>query len=253
MANCGGYSVSLVVCVLATLANAANAQTARSGGGANAQLMQQMQQLASERTSLQAENAQMKRDLDALRKERDSLKDAVKKAQQALDGRLKASEVALAHNTAQRESTEQELRQAKEKMQELVTKFRETINTLRMAESESTTAKQTLSSRERDLKACVDHNAALYKLNDEVLTRLEHQSIWSRVATAEPFTRIKRTELENLVDDYKTRADDHRLPSTLTSSPAAAEPQSLHSGSSPSTPTPSAPGSPSATQGEASH
>ncbi len=216
MANRRVYSLLLLASVLGVLATSVNAQSARSGGGANAQLMQQMQQLASERTSLQAENAQMKKDLDALRKERDSLKDAVKKAQQALDGRLKASEAALARNTSQRESSEQELKQAKEKMQELVSKFRETITALRTAETEGATAKQTLVARERDLKVCIDHNAALYKLNDEILTRLEHQSVWSRVAASEPFTRIKRTELENLVDDYKTRADDQHLQQATT-------------------------------------
>ena len=222
-----GYSVWLAVCapaVFAVLAASADAQTARSGGGANAQLLQQMQQLASERTSLQSENAQMKKDLDALRKERDSLKDSLKKAQAALDGRVKAGEAALAHTAAQRESTEQELRRTKDKMEELVIKFRETIQTLHTAETEGTTAKQTLVVRDRDLKVCVDHNAALYKLNDEILTRLEHPSVWGRVATAEPFTRIKRTELENLVDDYKTRADDQRMPVTPAKPAAPAAP-----------------------------
>ena len=30
------------------------------------------------------------------------------------------------------------------------------------------------------------------------------------MARAEPFTQIKRTQLENLVDDYKQRAEDER-------------------------------------------
>jgi hypothetical protein len=31
------------------------------------------------------------------------------------------------------------------------------------------------------------------------------------VARAEPFTRIKRTQLENLADDYRARAEEARL------------------------------------------
>jgi hypothetical protein len=205
------------VVAVASLTGSAHAQTARTGGSANTQLLQQMQQLASERTSLQAENAQMKKELDALRKERDALK----KGQQAVDGRVKATEVALARTTAQHESTEQELKQAKDRMQELVAKFRETIQTLRDVESERATAKQALTATDHDLKVCVDHNAALYKLNEEVLNRLEHPG-WSRVASIEPFTKIKRVQLENLVDDYKSRAEDQRL---KTAPPAAGQPR----------------------------
>jgi hypothetical protein len=68
---------------------------------------------------------------------------------------------------------------------------------------------------------CVDHNQALYKLNDEVLTRLENQGMWSRVASAEPFTRIKRTQLDNYVVESKARADAQRLPAASAPTPAA--------------------------------
>jgi|SRR5581483_1049810 len=183
------------------------AQTARSGGSANAQLLEQMQQLASERTSLQAENARMKKELDDLRKDRDALK----KAQQVVDARVKESSAALTRSTAEKTASQQEVQQLKDKMQELITKFRETIQTLRQAESENATIKQTLATRDQSLKVCLDHNAALYKLNGEVLDHLEHQSVWSHVAAAEPFTKIKRVQLENLVDDYQAKADDQHL------------------------------------------
>jgi chromosome segregation ATPase len=160
----------------------------------------------------------MKKELDDLRKERDTLK----KGQQAAEGRAKAIEAALARNNAARhDSSDEELKQTKDRMQELVTKFRETIQTLREVESESVTAKQAYATSDRELKTCVEHNAALYKLNGEVLDRLEHQSGWSRVASIEPFTKIKRVQLENLVDDYKSRADDQKL---RTAAPPAAPP-----------------------------
>lgn len=195
------------------------AQTARSGGGASAQLLQQMQQLASERTALQAENARMKKELDDLRKERDALK----KAQQGVDERARVSAVALARSTEQRAGVEQELKTTKDRMQELIAKFRETVQTLRQTETETTAAKQTLATRDREMKVCVDRNLALYRLNDEILTRFEHESTWTRVARAEPFTRLKRIELENLVDDYKAKAQDQKLdPATSTAAAGAA-------------------------------
>jgi chromosome segregation ATPase len=212
MGRTGSLFVALLcVGALSLVTDAAYAQSARSGGGASAQLMQQMQQLASERTSLQAENTKLKKDLEDLRKDRDALKNA----QQAVDRRAKSSEIALnslKESLAQHTSTtDRELAQTKEKMQQLVAKFRETLQKLQEVETEGTTARQTLATRDQDLKVCVDRNLALYKLNEEVLTRLEHQSVWTRVAQSEPFTRIKRNQLENLVDDYKDRADEQRI------------------------------------------
>ena len=195
----------------------AHAQTARSGGGGNALLMQQMQQLASERTSLQAENAKLKKDLEDLRKDRDALKTQ----QQVLDRRAKTSELSLKQVMEHRGSSDQELAQMKEKTQQLVAKFKETLGNLREIETRNTATQQTLATREHELKSCVDHNTALYALNQEVLTRLEHQSMWSRVAQTEPFTRIKRVQLENLVDEYKSRADEQRV--ATPAAPAAAQ------------------------------
>ena len=212
----------------------AEAQTARSGGSnASAQLLQQMQQLASERTSLQAENAKMKKELEDLRKERDSLKNT----QKTTELRSKASAAAAAQGTARREALEREIQQGKERTEQLVVKFRETIQTLRQVESENTVSQQKLTQRDSELKVCVDRNVALYKLNEEVLTRFEHQSVWSRAAAAEPFTRIKRARLENLVDEYKAKADDQRVtPEVLKAAASAPLPATPPPASTPNQP-----------------
>jgi chromosome segregation ATPase len=179
------------------------AQTARDSGGANAQLMQQIQQLGSERTALQAENARMKKELAELTKERDALRTG----KAALDRRATASESAIAVSTQARESAEREVEKQKERMQELVARFRETAQTLREVETERATFQQSLVARDAEVAACRERNEALYKLNGEVLARLENDGVWSRVARTEPFTKLKRVQLENLVDDYRYRAE----------------------------------------------
>lgn len=205
---------TIVICALAVCASVpAGAQTTRSNSGGNAQLMQQMQQLAAERTALQAENARMKRELAETRKERDALKGG----KETNDKRARASEVALTRAAQERELGERELEQLKARTQELIGKFRETIEELRTVESDRTSVKQQLASRDTELKSCVDNNVALYKLNGEILTHLEGQGFWSGVGRAEPFTRLKRVQLENFVDEYKARAEDTRV-----STPSAA-------------------------------
>jgi prefoldin subunit 5 len=192
----------------------ARGQAPRSGGGASAELVQQLQELASARTSLQAQVAKLQGDLDAMRKERDTLKNA----QQALDRRTRAAEGQLrsAEEVAasRRESQEKEVAQLKDQLQQLIAKFRETIQVLRTTESDAATTKQTLAVREQALKVCADRNVSLYKLNREVLEHYEHDSAWSHLTRAEPFTRIKRVQLENLIDGYAQRAADQQVPST---------------------------------------
>jgi chromosome segregation ATPase len=208
---------SLVMLCALAFANGALAQSARKDSGGNAQLMQQMQQLAAERTSLQAENARMKKELDETRKERDSLKGE----REAGDRKLHSAEGAAKHAADERKALEDDLAKQKEQMTVLVGKFRETVASLREVETGRTTSQQLVDTRTRELKSCVDDNVALYKLNDEILDKFESQGFWNSVARAEPFTRLKRVELENLADQYRGRAEDAKLPPSAATAPLA--------------------------------
>jgi chromosome segregation ATPase len=224
-----------------------HAQAARTGGGPNVQLLQQLQQLASERTSMQADQARLEKELSDTKKERDTLK----AAQQALQRRAQDATAVLDRANSQRQNSEQELTQTKAKLQELVAKFRETAQNLRDMEMQSVATKQDLAARDREYKACVDRNTSLYRLDDEVLTRLDKQGFWTRVSETEPFTRLKRIQLENFVDEERARAKDQRvtpdsskaipaaLPSRSTPAPAPAQ----GAGEAPPTVTGSAPAS----------
>jgi chromosome segregation ATPase len=192
------------IALLALGAGTANAQTQRAPAPASAQQLQQLQQLASERTALQTENARLKADLDKAQKERDALK----AGQSGAEGRQRASQAAAARSAEDLQRVQAELEKEKARLQELVARFRETANALRDVEGERNTARQTLAVREQALKACTDRNAQLYALNDEVLGRLEDDDFWKSLARREPFTRIKRTQLQNLADDYRARAQD---------------------------------------------
>jgi chromosome segregation ATPase len=186
----------------------AQAQSARSGGTANALLLQQMQQLASERTSLQAENAKMKQELEAARKERDTLKTG----QQALTQRNRATSAALQQANTQHTQETLQIAQSKAEMQALIEKFRETIQQLKGIEADTTSAKQTMAVTERQLNVCMDHDVALYNLDVDVMSHADRESGFAtRLARMEPFTQIGRARLENRVDDYKARASDLRV------------------------------------------
>jgi chromosome segregation ATPase len=190
------------------------AQAARSSSG-NAQAMQQLQQLAAERTKLLADNAKLKGDLDEARKERDALK----KKQDANERRLLGNDGAVARANARSDSLGQELEREKAKLTEIVAKFRELAGQLREVESERGTMKTSLAQRDVELKQCVDRNLSLYALNGEVLDRLERRGSFTPGSALEPFTKLKRIELENLIDGYQTRANEQRPPSAALQAP----------------------------------
>lgn len=198
--------------VLALLAlgavSGAQAQTQRSGGAAaNTQALMQLQQISAERTALQAENAKLKGELAKASQERDSLKDA----QETIMKRGRGAEAELARVVSDRARLEGDLAQQKDRVQELASRLRDAAGSLREVEMDNDTTKRSLSAREQEMHACVDRNAKLYELNGQVLSRFERLGLWSAVAGHEPFTKLKRIQLENLADDFRNRADEQRL------------------------------------------
>jgi SMC interacting uncharacterized protein involved in chromosome segregation len=183
----------------------ARAQAPRSGGGETQKFMQQYQQMAAEKTALQTQLTQMKKDLDtaqtdlaATKKERDALK-----AQKA---RGDGSAAQIAQLNAAKESAEKSLEQFKQRTTELVARFRETATTLKEVESSRNQLQADVRERSSAYDKCAQNNLGLFEINSEILDRYEHVGMFTKVGTADPFTRIARTRIENLVTEYRERA-----------------------------------------------
>jgi len=195
-----------LVALCLTSSTAVQAQTARSAG--NAQAMQQMQQLAAERTQLLTENARLKSELEAAKKERDELK----KKEGGADSRLRNSEIAAARAERTNTTLQAELDREKSRMADLVSKFRETTGNLRDVETDRTAVKATLAQRDTQFAECVARNQALYDLNGEILAKFETNRRDSIRSPIEVFTHLKHIELDNLIDGYQQRAEEQKPP-----------------------------------------
>ena len=202
--------VALAAVCSALFSTNASAQVQRSGGSngaANAQLMMQYQQASTERAQLQADNTKLKKELDDVKKQLDAATKlaAASKASVGRDaGQLVAAQAAS-------ERSSKELTDTKAKMQELIGKFRETITQMRGIESERSQLQQELAQSKTAFDQCADRNYSLYQVDNEVLDRYAHEGAFSHMASAEPFTRIKRTQIDNLVLEYKERAEELRV------------------------------------------
>ena len=203
--------VSTVSMLLALLSvPCVHAQTQRSGGGEAQKFMQQYQQLAAEKTALQAQVAQFKKDLDTVQ----TAAAAFKKERDALKARAAGSAGAaaqLAQANASKESAEKNLEQAKQRTNELITRFKETVGTLKGVESDRDQLRKDNEALGIAFDKCAENNLQLYEISNSVLDRYDHVGLFTRVGTAEPFTKITRTRIENLVDEYRARAQDLRV------------------------------------------
>jgi septal ring factor EnvC (AmiA/AmiB activator) len=202
-------SLSAALLLFAVLGyGGAAAQTERSGGGgASQKIMQEYQQLASERTAMQAKLAQLQKDLDAAKADTA----AIKKERDALKSQVIGAAAAAAQANAGKNTTEKDLEQSKQRMTELVAHFRETAAALKLVETDRDSARKDLSQRNAAFDQCALNNMQLYEINGEVLDRYEHVGLFTKASASEPFTKITRVRLENLVDDYRGRAQELRI------------------------------------------
>lgn len=201
-------TIGIIALAAAAIATAAFAQTQRSGGGEAQKFMQQYQQVAAEKTALQAQVTQMKKDLDgaqadlaAAKKERDALKKS----------RAGVSEAVVVQLNASKDSAEKNLEQYKQRMTELVARFRETATNLKEVEADRTQLRKTLDERNAAFDHCAANNWQLFEINGQILDRYEHVGLFTKAFAAEPFTHITRTRMENVADEYRARALELRV------------------------------------------
>jgi len=132
-------------------------------------------QLASER----AARSRAEADLKALRAESDALK-----------ARLAATEKQLADSVALQGATAQ---------------------TLAQVESAKKQTEGHLAAKAHDLQVCQTHNGQLYAIGREMMQKYRDKSCQEALAQAEPFTGLKKVEVENLLETWRDRLDREKL------------------------------------------
>ncbi len=191
------------------------AQTARSSGEGGAQAMRQLQQLAAERTELQAETARLRKQVTEL----EAKLAATETDQRALRARAVGADVAISRARASTGELEAEVARRKEREEQLVAEFRKTIDNLRTLETERNQFRDQAAVSGRRFDECARQNVELASIAIEVLQRYEGAGFGHALGRAEPFTRLTRTRVENLVDEYRVRVEELRVPESKAEAP----------------------------------
>lgn len=210
--------VTLIATVLSTLVAAqyAAAETVRRSGSANAseQQLQQLQQLAVERDALQAKNEQLVAENDKISKELGAVKAKLENAtHEAASFKLKLNESEHAADRAQetQEATVDKLKETQDRLQKVVDKYRELVEELRKAEAHGAGVQAALDQESHSLEQCTKDNQTLYQASLDLLQQYEKKGIWDAMMQHEPFTQIKRVELESIGETYRDRAEQHKF------------------------------------------
>ncbi len=182
-------------------------EAARREGGDTARLQMMLQQMNTEKTELSADNAKLKAELAKTKKELE----AVLKERDSGNQKLGRSAQDLVNTQAKADSLQRSFDTLKGRFEQLVEKFRETVVMMRGVEEERDRLTSSLADYDQRVKTCERNNEALYKADLELIDLYERKGVFTSLMQREPVTKLKRVQLENLMDEYRRMAEDMQL------------------------------------------
>lgn len=166
----------------------------------------ELQQAREQSAALEAEKNKSVKELEQVSKSG--------KAAEAKAARLARE---LKEEQAQRGQMETELAAAKQRLTELESKVAELTGSLdetRRTLAGTEAAKKNLEGiktrNEREIALCEDKNKSLYQVGRDLMVRYEKKSCEDVLAQREPFTGLKRVEVENLMEEYRDKLDEQK-------------------------------------------
>lgn len=128
------------------------------------------------------------------------------------------AEEAAKHANARNAALSRQLKAAEEETASLKTALDETSRKLaeqsearRKAEAEDSRLGGALAVQEKATSACEAKNAELYRYGQEMSARYENKDAIDALLQAEPFTGLKRVEVENLLEEYRDKLDAQKI------------------------------------------
>ena len=203
-------TVGLVIAVLMLLTlppHTSHAQQpgAEAGAQALARAQSLLRQLAQQKAEVDAELAKLRAEASRLKKDvagtKASLEDtttelvAAQRENSGVRAKLGSTEKGLAKTTAQ--------------LRDVVGKYKEQAAVLRATQADLADTQATLAATSAELADAEKKNLALYQLNKKILAEFEQEGPWDGLLRKEPFTGLKRVEIENLVQEYEYEMGAH--------------------------------------------
>ena len=177
-------------------------------------IQQQVQQIDQARTLAEAEKAAALADKDTAERELEKIRSGVATSKHQLaTERAARTRIETEQKAVQSENDVLKKRLADTEVQLAASAAlqRVTAQMLAQVESAKKRTEGELSGKANKLQVCQAHNGQLYAMGREMMQKYRDKSCQDALAQAEPFTGLKKVEVENLLEIWRDRLDRETL------------------------------------------
>lgn len=208
LSRMGSLSLALMLC-MAGVSLHAEASDKKAGREREAlrRVQQQLVQAQGQIATLEQEKAKLSEDLGksqaaskAAEGQAVSLQREVKAGKQQQSSQAKELVLVKAESS----TTVQQLADMRKSLDE-------TTQALKQATADKNNLEVIKSRNEREIGACESKNMALYGLGRSLMERFEHKTCGEILVQSDPFSGLKKVEIENLLEEYRDKLDDQKL------------------------------------------
>lgn len=181
-----------------------------------------IQTFEQEKSALQQENNSLNEKVKALGSQVGDIKSASTGQIRKKDARLGEVEKELVAVKQENQFLVAKLQSTQQSLEELTLKHKEVVQAaqnslqdgVKQGEEYNNKIKEAevkISQQSQAIDMCEKKNLALYNLNMEILEKYKSKGVWGSFIQAEPFTQIKRVEIENTLQEYKDKLDSQKM------------------------------------------
>lgn len=174
----------------------------------------QVQQARQEKIALEAKMAGVEQEKAAVTQEKDKLSSQVRGAQaKAKEEAAKSQQLLVERDAlaAEKQGLLSQKAELEKRLAELTVKQVETERLLNTTQGQKKLADSTLETRDRQLASCEAKNVKLYQHGRDLINQCQDHNASGKLLRMEPFTGIKRVELENLLEEYRDKLDAQKM------------------------------------------
>jgi septal ring factor EnvC (AmiA/AmiB activator) len=207
------FPVFMLTVMLSASAGVA-AETARREDGDDAMRKAQylLRQMTAEQQALKTDNAKLQSEIQDLKAENERL-----------TADLGERESTIARNRKSNDALVERIQSDSDKYHDLVERYRNKLEELRTAQFRVAYLEQAVIERNQWIDVCKASNDDLYQANSELLELYQNRGVLDLLAGAEPVTGLARVRTESLVEDYRYKLEDLKMPDFTDSATAPSD------------------------------
>ncbi|HET7831558.1 MAG TPA: hypothetical protein VFK88_01195 [Gallionella sp.] len=132
-------------------------------------------------------------------------------ASKKMEATVSALEQQLSESNKQLAEMSGKYQESDKKLQQVTRLQAETSQSLRQAQQQNKQLDADVAHQLGERKICEQKNTKLYQLSVELMEKYKSKTAMDAMRQAEPFTQLERVRVENLLQEYRDRADAENI------------------------------------------